>query len=98
MSRRLGRAQNPSNEEIHTADVRSIGIGVGTPARVQDLINTEALKTSNLKRIIIDGSYIDQKKRSIFDMKEIFVPLLDFLSRKKLKKRYEDGTLQVLVF
>jgi protein CMS1 len=56
------------------------------------------LKTSNLKRIIIDGSYIDQKKRSIFDMKEIFVPLLDFLSRKKLKKRYEDGTLQVLIF
>lgn len=98
MSRRLGKAQNPSNEEIHTADVRSIGIGVGTPARVQDLINTEALKTRNLKRIIIDGSYIDQKRRSIFDMKEIFVPLLDFLSRKKLKKRYEDGTLQVLVF
>lgn len=97
MSRRLGN-QNPSNEEIHPADVLSIGIGVGTPARVQDLINAQALKTSNLKRIIIDGSYIDQKRRSIFDMKEIFVPLLDFLSRKKLKKRYEDGTLQVLVF
>lgn len=83
---------------MHIADSHRIGIGVGTPARIQDLIKAEALKTSDLKRIVIDGSYIDQKKRSIFDMKEIFVPLLDFLSHKKLKKRFEDGNLQVLVF
>lgn len=75
-----------------------IGIGVGTPARVQDLLKAEALKISNLKRIVIDGSYVDQKKRSLFDMREMFVPLLDFLSHQTLVQRYGDGTLQVLVF
>lgn len=83
---------------MHKADTRSMGIGVGTPARIQDLIKAEALMTSNLKRIVIDGSYLDQKKRSIFDMKEIFVPLLDLLTHEKLKKRYDNGTLHVLVF
>jgi protein CMS1 len=97
MSRRLGGLKSIPTY-VHIADSRRIGIGVGTPARIQDLIQAEALKTSNLKRIVIDGSYIDQKNRSIFDMKEIFVPLLEFLSRKKLKRRYDDGKLQVLVF
>jgi protein CMS1 len=97
MSRRLGRLQSISTY-VKTADRHRIGIGVGTPARIQDLIKAEALKTSYLNRIVIDGSYVDQKKRSIFDMKEIFVPLLEFISHKTLKKRYEDGTLQVLVF
>ena len=97
MSRRLGKFKRIS-AHLHITNARRIGIGVGTPARIQDLIKAEALKTSNLKRIVIDGSHIDQKKRSIFDMKEIFVPLLDLLSRKKLKGKYEDGTLQILVF
>ena len=83
---------------MYNADSRSINIGVGTPARIQDLIKSDALKTDNLKRIVIDGSYLDQKRRSIFDMKETFAPLLDLISRRKLKKRYEDGTLQVMVF
>ena len=83
---------------MYIADRRRIGIGVGTPARILDLIKSDALKTDNLKRVVIDGTYLDQKKRSIFDMKEIFMPLLDFLSHKKLKTRYEEGTLLVLVF
>ena len=97
MLRRLGESTGISKYQ-GIADGRRISIGVGTPARIRDLVEAEALRINNLKRIVIDGSYIDQKKRSIFDMKEIFVPLLDFLSGKKLKKRYEEGTLQVLVF
>jgi protein CMS1 len=97
MSRRLGWLNNISTH-VNIANGCRIGIGVGTPARIQDLIKAEALKTTNLKRVVIDASYVDQKERSIFDMKEIFVPLLDFLSCKKLNKGYEDGTLQVLVF
>lgn len=91
---------NPPPPPIHlvVAEPCRIGIGVGTPARVQDLLKAEALKISNLKRIVIDGSYVDQKKRSLFDMREMFVPLLDFLSHQTLVQRYGDGTLQVLVF
>jgi protein CMS1 len=97
MSRRLGWPSNISTH-VNTANSCRIGIGVGTPARISDLVKAEALKTTNLKRIVIDGSHVDQKKRSIFDMKEVFVPLLGFLSCKKLNKGYEDGVLQVLVF
>lgn len=36
----------------------------------------------------MDSSYIDQKKRSIFDMRETFVPLMKLLSRPDFKVRY----------
>ncbi|KAI5300084.1 ribosomal protein S15 [Ascosphaera pollenicola] len=66
-----------------------IGVGVGTPARIRDLAKTEnCLKLDHLERIVIDGSHLDQKKRSIFDMKEIFAPLLEFLTRPELIQRY----------
>ena len=38
------------------------------------------LKTEKLERIVIDGSHIDQKKRGIFDMKEVYAPLLKLLT------------------
>ena len=78
-----------------------IGIGIGTPARLIDLLESQALKTTNLRRIVIDGSYLDQKKRSIFDMRELFVRLLELLSLPQLKERYETGdeqSLDILVF
>ncbi|KZZ86663.1 hypothetical protein AAP_06325 [Ascosphaera apis ARSEF 7405] len=79
-----------------------IGVGVGTPARIRDLANAEnCLKLDHLERIVIDGSHIDQKKRSIFDMKEIFAPLLEFLTRPELMKRYTSqgkDRVDVLVF
>lgn len=59
------------------------------------------LKLDHLERIVIDGSHIDQKKRSIFDMKEIFAPLLEFLTRPELMKRYTSqgkDRVDVLVF
>jgi len=82
--------------QVQHADDSSIGIGVGTPARLQGLINAEALKTNNLRRIVVDGSHLDQKKRSIFSPKDTFTALLDLLSREDFKQRY--GDLQVLVF
>ncbi|PGH26708.1 hypothetical protein AJ80_01654 [Polytolypa hystricis UAMH7299] len=78
-----------------------IGIGVGTPARVNDLVDSDALNLGSLKRIVIDGSYIDQKKRGIFDMREIHFPLLRFLNRVDLRERYapgDDSRVQILVF
>jgi protein CMS1 len=58
------------------------------------------LKTQDLERIVIDGSHIDQKKRGIFDMKEIFSPLLQLLNRAEFRERYgaKGKGLQVLVF
>jgi len=65
-----------------------MGIGVGTPQRVHDLIEGGALSTKHLRRIVIDASHIDQKKRGILDIKEIQIPLVKLLSRTEFGERY----------
>jgi protein CMS1 len=53
-----------------------------------------------LKRIVVDGSHIDQKKRGIFDMKEMYFPLLKLLTRPEFRERYgsKEQELKVLVY
>ena len=68
-------------------------MGVGTPQRVNDLLEDGALSAKHLRRIIVDASYIDQKKRGILDMKETQMPLVNLLTRKDLRERYEDDEM-----
>ncbi|KAL8954006.1 MAG: hypothetical protein Q9222_000167 [Ikaeria aurantiellina] len=65
-----------------------ICIGVGTPSRVLELIDRGVLTIGSLDRIVIDRSYLDQKKRSILDMRETQEPLQQILARPELKARY----------
>lgn len=60
-----------------------IDFGVGTPDRLVALLEEQALSTANLKRVVIDVSYIDQKKRGILDMKELHESLIKLLRRKE---------------
>jgi hypothetical protein len=64
------------------------------------MVISDALSLANLKLIVIDGSYIDQKKRGIFDMKETHLPLLKFLNQDDLRGRYNssEDKVQILVF
>jgi len=48
------------------------------------------LSLESLKRIVVDASHIDQKKRGIVDMKETMMPLVRLLTRKELSDRYLD--------
>ena len=59
-----------------------------------------SLKLDELKRIVIDGSYVDQKQRGIFDMKETHMPLLQLLTRAEFRERYgaKDKKIEILVF
>ncbi|KAL4924924.1 uncharacterized protein BDV17DRAFT_284370 [Aspergillus undulatus] len=77
-----------------------MGVGAGTPARISDLIDSGSLKLDELKRIVIDGSYVDQKQRGIFDMKETHMPLLQLLTRSEFRERYgaKDKKIEILVF
>jgi len=75
-----------------------IGIGIGTPQRLLDLLMKDVMKTKNLKRIVIDGSHLDQKKRSIFDMKELLDPLVRLLSTHPISDRLEAGDKRTTVF
>ncbi|KAL2023506.1 hypothetical protein VTK56DRAFT_2114 [Thermocarpiscus australiensis] len=77
-------------EQVSFLKKSRTGIAVGTPQRLIDLIETNALCLENLKRIVIDASHIDQKKRGIADMRETMMPLAKLLSRRELKDRYTD--------
>lgn len=64
------------------------GIAVGTPQRLEDLMDNGALNTSKLTRIIIDASHIDIKKRGVLEMKETQIPLMKWLARKEFRDRF----------
>ena len=87
-------------EAIEAAKKTKMGIGVGTPQRVMDLLEDGALKVKGLERIVVDASHIDQKKRGVLDMKEIQVPLVQLLGREELRKRYGkgEGKVELLFF
>ncbi|KAK8185317.1 U3-containing 90S pre-ribosomal complex subunit-domain containing protein [Phyllosticta capitalensis] len=87
-------------EAIESCKRLKMNFGVGTPARISDLLADGALSTSNLKRIVIDASYIDVKKRGIMDMKETQVPLAQLLGREELKSRYgqEEGGIELVFY
>lgn len=55
------------------------------------LLDQDALSTANLKQIVIDCSYIDQKKRGILDMKELHGPLIQLLLRKEFVGDDDEG-------
>ena len=59
------------------------------------LISVGALSSSSLKRVVVDCSHIDQKKRGILDMRETQQPLMALLNRSELKSHYESGSGKV---
>ncbi|RGP71101.1 DNA rna dead deah box type [Fusarium longipes] len=92
-------------EQVQFLQNHRTGICVGTPARLMDLIDNGkpfpplpneppdkigALCLDHLKRLVVDASHIDQKKRGVLDMKDTMMPLARFLSRKEFKDRYGD--------
>jgi protein CMS1 len=89
-----------NSSSVCQPDESRIGIGIGTPQRLLDLIESDVMKAKNLKQIVIDGSHCDQKKRSIFDMKELLDPLIKLLRSKPIKERLESeqAATDVLVF
>lgn len=50
------------------------------------------MSLANLKRVVVDASHIDQKKRGVMDMKDTMLPLARFLARKEFKDGYVDET------
>ncbi|RWA14172.1 hypothetical protein EKO27_g907 [Xylaria grammica] len=76
------------------------GVAVGTPVRLNDLVDSGTLKLDKLERLVVDASHIDQKKRGIMDMKETMIPLARWLCRAECKERYTDPErpLQLLFY
>lgn len=75
-------------EAIEGCQKSRMGIGVGTPQRLNDLIEAGALKVSKLERVVVDASYIDGKKRGVLDMKDTVGPLIRLLARKEFREGF----------
>lgn len=58
-----------------------------------------ALTCNSLERVVIDCSFLDQKKRGIFDMRETQQPLMRLMNRTELKERYTSSRAPIkLIF
>ncbi|KAK4697916.1 protein CMS1, partial [Lecanoromycetidae sp. Uapishka_2] len=73
-----------------------MSFGVGTPSRVIDLLDA----VTQLERVLVDATHIDQKKRGILDMRETQEPLMQLLNRPELKSRYGSGSgsIQLILY
>lgn len=72
-------------EAVKMCNTMNMDIGVGTPHRISELLTHGALSSANLESIIVDVSHIDQKKRGILDMKDLYTALVDLLIRDEFK-------------
>lgn len=57
-----------------------------------------ALSANHLKRIVVDASHIDVKKRGILDMRELQMPLVKLLNQYALRLRYGKKDLQIIFY
>lgn len=85
-------------DHIKYVQKTTFGIGAGTAHRVETLVEKEVLKLCDLKRVVIDGSYVDEKQRTIFTDRDAFLPTLSLLNLEQLKLRLVSGKTEILVF
>ncbi|KAK6353408.1 hypothetical protein TWF696_005374 [Orbilia brochopaga] len=69
-----------------------IGIAVGTPARIVDLIRDGSLQMRYLARVVLDVSYLDAKQRGMWDIKEVQDRVVELLNMEVVRKRLEGGS------
>ena len=88
------------NANIEFSKNSRVGIAVGTPGRLKELVENDAIRVESLQRIIIDGSYQNPKKYNIFDMEDSFKPMLGLLNIREVKSRLldDDDKLQTMIF
>lgn len=79
------------SEAVEFLGKHRTGLAVGTPARLIDLLENGALSVAHLRRIVVDASHIDQKKRGVLDMSDTVMPVMRWLSRPEIKARYSTG-------
>ncbi|KAI1611251.1 U3-containing 90S pre-ribosomal complex subunit-domain containing protein [Exophiala viscosa] len=86
-------------DNIEYMQKTNVGIAVGTPMRIKDLIDADAIRTDRIQMVVVDGSYRDEKKRTIFEMDDLFRPLMVLLNLDRLRQRYgAEGQADILVF
>ncbi|GAA6060132.1 hypothetical protein JCM10212_001429 [Sporobolomyces blumeae] len=76
-----------------------VGIAVGTPNRIEKLLNeTDSLKLTHLSHLILDTSHLDAKNRSLFDLPDARGDLFKLLGCSKVMERLREGKMKVVLF
>jgi len=76
-----------------------IGAAVGTPGRLGKLLELDSMAVSALTHIIIDLSYRDAKRRSVFDIPETRDEVFSkILSHKSILQGIKAGKVQIVLF
>ncbi|KAG0138482.1 U3-containing 90S pre-ribosomal complex subunit-domain containing protein [Tuber indicum] len=85
-------------DSITTCQTSRIGIGVGTPGRILDLLKEGVLKVDELKNVVIDASYVDKKGFGAFDIRETQKGIMGILGFAGVKARFERGEGRVMFY
>ncbi|GAA6003176.1 hypothetical protein JCM10207_001786 [Rhodosporidiobolus poonsookiae] len=86
-------------EHVAYLEKTYVGIAVGTPNRLEKLVNeTDALHLTHLSHIILDVSHLDAKKRSLLDVPEAREEVFKLLGSKGVRERLREGKTRVVVF
>ncbi|XP_077583719.1 protein CMSS1 [Stigmatopora nigra] len=73
-------------EQIKLLQKGVLHIGVGTPARISDLIHKDGLKLQALRFLVLDWNWRDQKRRSLMDIPEIKRDICKLLQSEIINK------------
>ncbi|KAL2076510.1 hypothetical protein ACEWY4_027890 [Coilia grayii] len=72
-------------------------IGVGTPARIAELIQKDGLSLEALKYVVLDWNWRDQKSRRMVDIPEVKPEMLKMLETGILQ-RCRNGDTKIGLF
>lgn len=75
-------------DNVKYLEDHKVGVVVSTPQRFSDLVEQGDLKSGSLKRIVVDASHQDEKKRTILNLQEVSSALLRLLNLPAIKSRY----------
>ncbi|KAF9926497.1 hypothetical protein FBU30_003936 [Linnemannia zychae] len=85
------------SEQVYFLQNTCTHICVGTPNRIEKLIEDGALDLSRLELVLIDA-HVDGKKRTILDIQEIRVDLFRMLGLEALDDKFKSGETKLALF
>lgn len=88
------------DEQVSWLQSQVTPIAVGTPHRVQALLEQGALHVEHLQALLVDASWTDAKQRAVFDTPETRDALLALWAERKVRAMLQapSGSCRVFLF
>lgn len=86
------------SEHVEYMQRTRVGYAVGTPARLYAIAEQEALKGDDAQYILIDSSFTDAKKRTIWTIPEVCGDLVNLLTHPSFLPRLRAGETKIVMY